>query len=530
MKSGECLRADPLWASAIPPSEVEQIEDFKVSMENESKILTAGDAQHFLRRTAFGASASEVAKLVGQTRAEAADRALTFPISKKSLGGGSQIQRLQSRWIRLILKKNTPGLQEKLVLFLHDHFATSFSGVDIPILMSAQNQLFRKHCRANLKTLVKAVGRDGAMIEWLDTERNEKWEPNENYSRELLELFTLGTNDAGGASNYAQEDIVQIARAFTGWRWYGRGLSYLDEDLHDFQSEFPDRGPKRIFRDHGNFGSTGRRFDSEGEGENEIDRVVDILFEHRDTDGEFTVARRFAHRLLSFFTHDGYAELSDAVNVVDDIIATSGFDQNWEIAPLVRTILIHDAFWETSGSDLSHPGARRSVTWPIDFLASAMRLLKMQPIGRWQVIAAGEWEPVVDHLSRMGQELLAPPSVFGWDWEKAWLTSSTLLARQRLATDLSAARWGPRKGAFRPERLLDKELRAPRAIAEAVAAACGINERLTESDYQILVDYLTEGFPDQEIDLSELGEESEIDRKIRGLFALMLSSPAFQTA
>jgi uncharacterized protein (DUF1800 family) len=499
-------------------------------MGDENSVLSSGDAQHFLRRTGFGARPAEVAKLTGKTRGAAADQALRFKPSRKSLGGGGDLERMQHRWFRHILKKRTPALQEKLVLFLHDHFATSNDGVGEPKLMSMQNRLLRMHAKGNFKELVKAINRDGAMIEWLDTERNEKWQPNENYAREFLELFTLGVNDANGAPNYAQEDIVQIARAFTGWRWYGRGKSYLEEELHDFKGEFPARGDKRIFTNRGGFGAPGREFDDVGEGEEEINRVVDIVFDHRDSDGAKTVARWFTYRLLNFFTHGGKQNFMSAKGVVDELIAASGFDANWQLDSLARALFVHDAFWESASGSPDDAASRRSITWPVDFVASSMRLFNMNPMGRWHMIPGGDWESVAVHMGRMGQRLLAPPSVFGWDWEEAWLTSTTLVARQRFARDLTTARWGGRKSNFRPDEFLDDQLTNPSEIVNAVSHACGVSGRFTQSEHDALVDYLSDGNPNASLDLGELDGNNYISGKVRGLFALILGSPAFQTA
>ncbi len=130
------------------------------------------------------------------------------------------------------MTKTRLQLQEKLVLFWHDHFATSYAKVEDIDLMRNQNRLLRLNCKGDFSVLVKAINKDAAMMEFLDTVRNRKRnEPNENYARELQELFTLGVKDlpARADANYEQEDIVQIARAFTGWGYDGKGVA----ELHD---------------------------------------------------------------------------------------------------------------------------------------------------------------------------------------------------------------------------------------------------------------------------------------------------------
>src|SRR6185295_6874947 len=147
---------------------------------------------------------------------------------------------LHDKWIKYLLKVKDP-LQEKLVLFWHDHFATGFSKVQDTKLMGVQNRLFRLNCKGNFKSLVKAVNLDPAMMEFLDTVRNHEEIPNENYARELQELFTLGVKDSAGVDNYVQADVAQIARAFTGWDYDKKGAFFKDYD-HDFMADHPARG------------------------------------------------------------------------------------------------------------------------------------------------------------------------------------------------------------------------------------------------------------------------------------------------
>lgn len=495
-------------------------------MGDESTPLTEAEARHFLRRTGFGARPEEVAPLVGVSRGAAADQALDFKPSKKK-PGGRYIELVQGSWYRLMLRPRTPGLQEKLVLFFHDHFATSNRGVDDPKLMSLQNRLIRFYCKQSFRELVKQMGRDGAMMIWLDTVRNEKFVPNENYARELMELFTLGTNaiTTGREENYTQQDVVQVARAFTGWGLDRRGKALFAPGLHDTKAEFPERGDKRIFTQTGGFGPQGVEFDDQGEGPQEIDRVVDHIFEHRDADGKKTVARRLAARLLEYFCHGGYADPDVARPVADQVVAASGFDSTWDTGALVRAILVHDAFYETAGLPPYGAGAKKSVSWPADFLVSTLRLLDVKPRGRFPFLAGGDYLELAAHGRNMGQSLLEPPSVFGWDWEAAWISSGTLLARYHFARDLVMARYAGGKATFRPERLIDLSLTEAGAVVDAVIDACGVTGLFTASERSALVDYLTDGSPGTPVDLTDYDFR---DRKLRGLFGLVLQSPAFQ--
>src|SRR4029079_4332133 len=247
-------------------------------------------------------------------------------------------------WIKTMVKTRTP-LQEKLVLFWHDHFATGYTKVLDVRRMALQNKTLRLLCKGDMRALVKAVNKDPAMMDWLDTVRNSKFVPNENYAREVQELFTLGVNDFNGEPNYTQADIVQIARAFSGWRFdFDNNQPFFRQDRHDFMANFPARGPKGLYASTGGF--AGAPSFANPEGETEIDQVIDIIFEHRDSDGKNTVARRTTKRLLEYFCHGGWATIdASKKTTIDQLIATSNFDVDFNVQTLLRAIFTHDAFY-----------------------------------------------------------------------------------------------------------------------------------------------------------------------------------------
>jgi len=422
-----------------------------------------------------------------------------------------------------LLKRTTPSLQEKLVLFWHDHFATSNASVGDPRLMSAQNRTLRYHARGNMRSLVKDIGRDIAMLEFLNTQQNHKSQPNENYARELLELFTLGVHDFGGNENYRQGDIVQIARAFSGWRRFpAKYKVYFDPTQHDFEVEFPERGPKVVFTETGGFGPAGRAFDDLGEGKDEIDRVVDVIFDHTDSEGQNTVARRTTARLLEYFAHGEFADPAIARPVVDAILAESGFDGSFEITPLLRALFVNDAFYETLGMPPYGPISKRSVKWPVDLVVGTVRMLDIQT--KKNNVAGGAQRAVREHVARMGQSLMEPPSVFGWDWENAWINSGGMLARFSFARDVGMARSGGNSFQLRTDQLVPLDLTDPAEIVDAAADVLGIGAELSVAEKNAFATYLTsEGGPP--LDLSDEGFRQ---RKLNGLFCLLLQSPAYQ--
>jgi uncharacterized protein (DUF1800 family) len=484
-------------------------------MGDENSILSEAEARHLMRRSGFSATRKELnaAGIVGLSRGAAADRLLGYKVKTFKPPGNNQRKQHDSLLRYLLTTKN--AVQEKLTLFWHDHFATGIAkllasnfGLATK-LMAAQNKLLRTMAKGDMRALVKAIGKDAAMIEFLDTVRNDKGIPNENYARELLELFTLGVYDSAGNENYDQADIVQIARAFTGWRYLVSTKPYFDDEQHDYNAEYlVERGPKRIFESKGQIAG-GADFDANGEGMPEIDTVVDIVFTHRDTDGRNTVARRTARRLLEF-----YVGPDPDLSVIDDVVDESGFDTSFNIQALVRAIFCNDAFYET-GQPFG-PGVTKSVKWPVDYAIGSMRLLGMKFVGGNKYIPGGSYSGALTHMENMGQILLDPPSVFGWDWETSWLSSSTLLARYNFARDIVGSRGG---GRFRPDKLVDFSLTDAGDIVDQVLDALDVAHNFTTDDRQVCIDYL--GTPD-------LDDYNYVNTKLHGLFELVMKSPGYQ--
>ncbi len=488
--------------------------------------LTLQHARHLLRRTGFGATQAATSAFMASnpTRGQAANTLLGYKSSGFKPGGRDQSS-IHDKWVKYMLKVKFP-LQEKLVLFWHDHFSTSIDKVGDAQLMSRQNQLIRLNGKGNFKTFVKAMNVNPAMMEFLDTVRNHVDIPNENYARELQELFTLGVKDFNGIDNYTQVDVRQIARAFTGHDYDKKGPIFLDYD-HDFTTEDPgqSRGPKVIYQSTGGAGGpSGKNFGTlYGEGPLEVDAVIDIIFEHTDSDGKNTVARRTARRLIEYFAHPVDEQISAQDRAfVDAVVAASLFDTSWDLTALLHQIFVHDDFYITA--DPAYSAALKSVKWPIDFVVGTLRMLDMKLKGRDQFVDGGDYSAIRDQLTNMGQTLFAPPSVFGWDWETSWISSATLLARYGFARDITSARSGGSSD-FRPEKFFDLDLTDPDAIRDAVTDVLGVTDDLTAAEKSTLTSYLTDGGTMATIDLTDYDTRN---RKLNGLFALVMQSPAYQ--
>jgi uncharacterized protein (DUF1800 family) len=490
-------------------------------------LLGEVDAGHLLRRTGFGALPKEVKKFAAFTRGKAVERILGYKPKSFAIDPAWRYFELGPRWFEFMLRNPKLGLQEKLVLFWHDHFATSADKVTFDA-MNDQNVLLRTQAKGNFKDFVKAINVDRAMAYYLDSYLNQKTQPNENYARELMELFTLGVLDFGGHANYAQQDIVQIARAFSGWR----GSVFIAGD-HDYTSEFPERGPKTIFATPvdlpvppGGFGAAGRPFDDLGEGAKEQSRVIDILFDHTDSDGKNTVARRITQRLIEYFAH-----ANPDVAFIDRVVDASGFavpgPTQWSIDALLRALFVDDEFYPSTYPAL-HGGAPKpkSVKWPIDLVVSTMRILRMKPWDK-ELVRLGNAGPVYNLLSDMGQILQLPPSVFGWNWEAGWIGTSTLLARYKFVIGLVEQRFlGPNSSRFRWTKLMKPSLTRCGDVIDAIATALGIHADLSASERAALAVFLN-GSADEDaaIDLKTWEAAGLV---VPEAFILLMQSPAFQ--
>lgn len=485
-------------------------------MGDQNTVLSEADARHMLRRTVMGVSRATLESYwsPGMTRGDLADVLLAErPRKFRPISRNHELA--HAKWIRWMTKGIAP-FQHKLVLFFHDHFATSISTVGDLRMMGDQIRLMYVHCLGNFRDFVKEMNTNPAMMEFLDTVRNFKDIPNENYSRELQELFTMGVFDLAGEANYTQQDVAQIARAFTGWSRKKRKPEFNDWD-HDYMSEFPERGPKVIFQSTGGFGPAGADFAANGEGEAEIDTVTDILFQHTDSEGQNTVARWLTFRLLEYFAYAGPSK-----SLIDEIIADSGFDSSFDLPPLYRSIFTHDEFFATAASPPYDANTRKSVKWPIEHLVGTCRLLGVKLKSRYQYPTGGSYQGAHSQMVGMGQALLDPPSVFGWDWELAWTSTAALLARFNFARDVAAMRDGGL--AFKPENFVDTALTDPEDILDAVLDALDVAHQISAADRAALIDYLTDGGTNPTLDLTD---EFVVSSKLRGCFAVVMQSPAY---
>ena len=373
---------DPAWAwAAYEPS----------ARRPWSRALAA----HLYRRAGFGATTAELDETVATGPAAAVGRLcepapspataefeqMIGDLARRASVGGNP-QQLSAWWLYRMLGTYDP-LLEKLTLFWHGHFATSAAKVEKSRLMLAQNETFRNHARGPFARMVRAVSRDPAMLVYLDSTSNRRIRPNENYARELLELFCLGVG------NYTEKDIKEVARAFTGWE--------VRADEFAFNQIQHDTGPKTFLGRTGNFDG---------------DAAVDVIL------AQPAAARFIARKLIRFFAFDEPGAPDALVEPLAADLRAGGF----EIGPIVRKLLGSNLFF-------SEHSLGRKVRSPVELCVGLLRSLG----------ATTNFNKAAQGLSELGQALFFPPNVKGWDGGRAWINSSTLLGRANFVRRLLTA-------------------------------------------------------------------------------------------
>jgi len=349
-------------------------------------------AGHLYRRAAFAGTWQELQQAVADGPAKTVERLLhggpnreTFDQQMDELAAsiaqGNNSQHLRAWWLARMLRTPFP-LLEKMTLFWHNHFATSNAKVNNVAYMLQQNHTLRRYALGSFADMLQAISKDPAMMVWLDTNLNKKGKPNENYARELMELFSLGIG------NYTEQDIREAARAFTGWE-IRNGQFHFRRDEHD-------DGEKTVF------GRTGR-----WQGED----IVRFCLEHP------ACPRFLARKLFRYFVSETLEPSPQLLEPLAQRLRQS----NYDIREAVHMILTSNIFY----SDHAY---RARVKSPVEFAVGIIRALEGQP----SALA------LANALENIGQRLFYPPSVKGWDGGPAWLNSATLLARNNLAQALTS--------------------------------------------------------------------------------------------
>jgi Protein of unknown function (DUF1800) len=305
-----------------------------------------------------------------------------FMILKLAASTG-KMDEMRCWWINRMVQTRRP-LQEKMTLFWHSLFVSAFMDVQNAYHMYMQNELFRSYATGNVQELTLQVSKDPAMLRYLNNNQNQRGHPNENYARELMELFTLGIG------NYTEDDVRESARAWTGWTFFGDNF-FFNSNQHDY-------GIKTFLGQTGNFNG---------------DDIVAIIFQQP------AASKHFALKLLQFFVSDDPAppELVDA-------LSQTLRDSNWQIAPVLVKLFTSSWFY-------SDQVMRRKIKTPVELVVGSLRKLN---------VSAPSSQSLLLSMQMMGQELFAAPNVGGWPVGKNWINTSTLFARYDMPAFLVTGR------------------------------------------------------------------------------------------
>ncbi|HEY3663163.1 MAG TPA: DUF1800 domain-containing protein [Chthoniobacterales bacterium] len=388
-------------------------------------------------------------------------------VREMRMEGRDELLDLRDWWLGRMQSSPAP-LVEKLTLFWHGHFATSAQKVKNVYWMWRQNETFRRNALGNFKTLLREISRDPAMMIYLDLAQSRESHPNENWAREVMELFTLGIG------HYTEEDIREAARAFTGYR-----LNLTNQQFR-FAPREEDRGLKKFLGQSGNFSG---------------DDILDIIV------AQPACAEWIGRKLCRFFIADDPS--SPLVTAVAASLRKNGF----ELGPVLREIFTSTEFY-------SDQVIRSQIKSPVQFLVQSCKLLEtgLPPRGVTQ-----------NALQQMGQVLFAPPNVKGWDGGKSWISTSTLLFRYNFANYLLN---GTRKEPLRPDgvervpadlaNIIPVELRGKPTELVTHLARRFYQSQPNDKQIGTFLAYLQSRAPDRS------------DETTRGLLHLMMSTPPYQ--
>ena len=435
---------------------------------------------HLLRRTGFGARPEEWTEWARLGVAGATRRLLHpevipdpfDPLLHHIEGDYVDFDDMGSvrKWWLYRMSHTPRPLEEKMTLFWHNHFATANYKVDRPRWMWAQNQTFRTHALGSFRTLLQAVSRDPAMLVWLDGAENRKGRPNENFGRELLELFTLGV---GGG--YTEADVKEAARAFTGWRFD------RDTAVFKFDAGQHDDDAKTFLGQTGAFNG---------------DDILDILVRQPAT------ADFLCRKLFAYFVHEtpSPADIAPLTRVY--------FAGGYDLRAVVGAILTSPAFY-------SEAAYHAKIKSPVEFAVTALRTLDAP-------FAAAN-NALLSATRTMGQELFSPPNVKGWPGGRAWMNTMTLITRVNFAGTLTYEL--DRRG------LLASRLRHGVAAYGSGRGGLQTPAQWVDAVWGLLLPGHPPSAPTRAALLAFAGDDSPVsETTLSGLVSLVLSAPEYQLA
>jgi len=405
---------------------------------------TESEVIHLLKRALFGAKRSDIAYFKTLTCAQAVDQLLTIPVDPPSppvkeyatpanatnpdnniLQGDTWVNdpnndgtvnslrrnSFKKWWMGLMINQDR-NLREKMTLFWHNHLATESTDVNAQFLYK-HHAMLRSFALGNFKALMKAVTIDPAMLVYLNGQLNQAVAPDENYGRELQELFCCGK---GPGSLFTEEDVQASARVLTGWRNNVNTISsFFDNNRHD-------KGNKQFSSFYNNTVIVGKNGPTAGE--EELDAMLNMIFATNE------VAEYMCRRFYRWFV---YYDIDDTVeNNIIKPLAVIFRNANYEVAPVLRTLLMSEHFY-----DILSRGCQ--IKSPVDLAVGLCREFEIpfEPAPEY-AINYGHWNYLVNQCTNLQQNIGDPPDVSGWkayyqepQFYEIWINSDTLPKRNQ---------------------------------------------------------------------------------------------------
>jgi uncharacterized protein (DUF1800 family) len=466
--------------------------------------LSYEEGAHLLRRAGFGGTPAEIDDLSSRGREGAVDYlinfnqidntametllAASFDFSTQNEISNGEIRRW---WFtRMVATKRQ--FQEKMTLFWHNHFATSSSKVQ-DFFMYNQNTVLRRDAFDRFDTLLLNVSKDPAMLIWLDNITNVLGRPNENFAREIQELFTMGITDVvTGEPNYTEEDVKEVARAFTGW-------NYRRQQPFPFQlnASQHDNGSKSVF--------TGTPSAQTGNLSGED--VITIICARPAT------ARYLTWKLFNFFVYPVTNSSADKATI--DKFSKVYLNNNHSMKELVRAIFTSDEFF-------SERAFFSLVKQPAEYVVGAVRMLG----GTYNPGTDARGSNTLSQSSRnMGQDLFGPPDVAGWDFNLGWVNTASMLERFNFANTYLTNRNTANPGVFVTNDQL-KSITKPSSKKTVKKFLSRLGPLSVGEALGTLRTYLETGDNGQQV--TYVNDDATVDKKIRGLVHQIMALPEFQ--
>ena len=477
--------------------------------------------EHLLRRAGFGARPDELTSYGALSTTQAVSTLVTYDTIPDTVDGKigsagyvnmtisgafspqSNINHARQRWLFRLLHSDRP-LQEKMTLFWHNHFATGYNKIagalgaaegarylaakatEDPGQVRGQIEMLRDNALGNFKDILVAIAKDTAMLVWLDGRTNTKAQPQENFGREIMELFTVGVG------NYTEPDVKAAARVFTGWNLQRPGTGTDGSQHYEFvynQNQHDVAAKTFSFAIYPDGGTTIPARAAASGMQDGID-FINGLAAHPNT------ARYLATKLYRFFVNEFGAVNVTFVNRVASVYLQNGGDMK----VVMREVLSSPEFWDESAYFARY-------SWPVEFVTRAFK-----DIG-WSGFSVND---ALTPLSNMGQILFEPPDVSGWDLGQSWFSTGAMLARMNFASTLAANQKFNLVTAVKAAKATATPEALQAYFADALVRSPADSSVATE-----LSNYLhTNG--------AWTGSDAQLQAKAAGLVHLMAGSPEYQ--